>query len=270
MLFKKTVEVSEVLLYNNKMRKTEKVRAIVIKSTISGEKDRILKLLCSDGRVINAVSKGAVSLKGKNRAGSMLFCLGDYVLTYTGDMAYVSSSEVVRLFSGLQKNVVKMTAASYMAVMAGFTEISDMSEGEAVYRLVGHSFILLEKSDEGCAGILTVSFALKLFGITGIAPGFDRCVSCGEESEYYFFSSYHGGVVCPVCVPAMADETLLTKDEARYLKLLMYIDVRKIPDLEMPDIDTVRKLLSCVNGYSGEYFHKKNNSYDMLIGLLNT
>lgn len=257
-------------MYNNKMRKTESVRAIVIKSTLSGEKDRLLKLLSSDGRIINAVAKGAGSVKGKNRAGSMLFCVGDYVLSYTGDMAYVSSSEVVRLFGGLQKNVVKMTAASYMAIMASFAETSDMSEGEAVYRLTGHALSLLEKSGEETALILTVSFALKMCGIIGIAPRFDRCNVCEEESEYYFFSFSYGGSVCPVCVTGQKNEKIITSAEARYLKYLMYIDIRKIPSLELPDISIQKLFMECVNGYAGEYFQKKNNSYDMLIGLFNT
>jgi len=257
------------MLYNNTMRKTETVRAIVIKSRNSGEKDKILKLLASDGRIINAVSKGAGSAKSKNRAGSQLFCLTDFVLTYTGEMAYVSSSEVVRGFRELQKDVVRMSAASYFCEEASFLENADMFEDDTLYRLLGHTLSVAEKLDENSILVLAIAFILKLCGITGIAPEFDRCVMCEEESEYYFFSSQHGGTVCPVCVPAMAEEAVIEKDEARYLKLLMYIDIRKIPSLINPDKDIQKKLFRCVNGYISEYFHKKNNSYDMLIGLFN-
>lgn len=256
------------LLYNNKMRKSEKVKAIVIKSRTSGEKDKILKLLSSDGRIINAVSKGAVGSRNKNRAGSMLFCLSDFVLTYTGDMAYVSDSEVIKPFRGLGQDIVKMSCASYICEASSFLEMADISD-DTLYRLLGHTLTILEKIPEEYAVLLAVTFMLKLSGIMGIAPEFDKCVHCGEESEYYFFTSQYGGTICPVCVPAMSDETVLSKDEARYLKLLMYIDIRKIPSLTCPDTSITLKLLGCVNGYLGEYFHKKNNSYDMFIDLFN-
>ena len=256
-------------MYNNKMRKSEKVKAIVIKSRTSGEKDKILKLLCSDGRIINAVSKGAVGIKSKNRASSMLFCLSDFVLTYTGDMAYVSSSEVIKGFWGIGQDIFRMSCASYISEAASFLENADMFEDDTLYRLLGHTLTILEKADENSVLIIAVTFMLKLAGIMGIAPEFDKCVSCGEESEYYFFSSRYGGIVCPVCVPAMMDEAVLEKNEARYLKLLMYIDIRKIPSLEYPEKSVSAKLAACVNGYLSEYFHKKNNSYDMFIGLFN-
>ncbi len=251
------------------MRKTEKVRAIVIKSTLHKEKDRLLKLLCSDGRIMNVMSKGAESLKGKNRASSMLFCLSDFDLSYTGDMAFVSSSEVIKSFSGIRKNIIALTAASYISEEASFTEGSDMTGDDSLYRLLGHTLVLLEKSEEESFLMLALSFVLKLCGIIGIAPQFERCASCGEESEYYFFSSHYGGTVCPVCAGNFYDEAVLTKDEARYLKLLMYIDIRKIPSLTFPHNEIRLKMLGCVNGYVREYFHKKNNSYDMLIGLFN-
>ncbi|MBE6038129.1 MAG: DNA repair protein RecO [Anaerofustis stercorihominis] len=257
-------------MYNDIMRKSEKVRAIVIRSRASGEKDRVIKLLCDDGRFINAVAKGAQSLKSKHRASCMLFCLSEFVLTYTGDFAYVSSSEVIKGFFTLQQDIMKMSAASYFCEAVSFCESGQNGESDILYRLLGHSLTETEKMPE--EGILTLctSFVLKLCASMGIAPHFDGCSICSQKYESYYFSQRYGGVVCGVCPEGnMSYYPVLTAMEARYMQFLTYIDLRKISSLEFTDVSTQKDLFVCADSYMNEYFNRKNNSFDMLIGLFN-
>ena len=245
----------------------EKFEAFVLRAVKYSEHDKMLTLFTKQNGKISAVAKGAQSSKSKYIASSQLFCLSEFILSTSIKMPYVASAEVIKGFYGLNKDIERLTAASYCAELINALYEEEV-EDQIIFNLLYHTLNLLEKSDVAYANIIVITFILKFMGVSGMYPILDRCAMCENKARSYHFDFDAGGIICPEC---KTDSNVImpkvTAKEADFLNALLYIDITKLTTILLPDIKTQKYLLKTINDYLIYAYGKKIKSFDLLYSL---
>ena len=240
-------------------------KAIVLRAVKYGEQDKMLTLFTLEGGKMSAVAKGAQSARSKFLGSSQSYCFGEYVLSESLKMPYLSSAEVINGFKGIGRDIRLLCAAAYICeiITVAFEEAS---EDRSAFMLLYHSLKLLE----GCPGekslVLSTAFALKMLGINGSYPALDRCVNCGKVGEDYFFSPKEGGIVCADCVSAEG-LAIFTASQGLYLFDLLFCGMDKILSLNAPSGQEQKYLFKQINNYLVYTLGKNIKSFEMLYQL---
>lgn len=240
-------------------------RAIVLRSVRYGEHDRMLTLFTYEKGKISASAKGAQSAKSRFLAISQPFAVSEMVLSESKSR-YLSSGELLNGFFGIGRDIMKVSAATYICQL---TEIlmEEEAPDESVFRLLYFSLGLIEKSDEAHAVMLSIAFALKLMGLSGMAPSLDCCTECGAVTEFYRFDYKEGGLVCDLCAKDTTTP-VLRHSEADLLKDLLYMNMQDLTGLPLPDAATQKHLFKTVNNYIIYMSGQSAKSFEMFYTLL--
>ena len=94
------------------------VDGLVIREMQAGENDKRLILLTSDRGRVSVLAKGARSLRSKYMHATALFTYGNYEVTERGGHAWLSGASVNEPFFGLQKEIERLSLASYFVDVA--------------------------------------------------------------------------------------------------------------------------------------------------------
>ena len=243
----------------------EKLRAIVLRSTKYSEHDRMLTLFSLEKGKLSACAKGAQSAKSRLLAASQPFTVSEFVLT--GKRAgYVGSAELIMRFPGIEKDILPLSAASYACQLTELLTEEDAPE-EAIFRLVYYTLRELDKSAPESSPLIAAAFALKLMGLSGMAPRLDGCISCGKEKSHYRFDYSEGGLVCTECTDR-ADLPALSASEASRMRDLLYMNITELGKMPLPAASETRHLVKTVNDYVIYMSGRSARSFDMLLSLL--
>lgn len=246
----------------------EKYEAIVLRAVKYGEHDKMLTLFTKQDGKISAVAKGASSPKSKYIASTQVFCLSEFVLTTSaiGKLPYVTTADVLRGFYGINKDLERLTGASYCIELVDVFYEDKMGE-PITFQLLYYTLMLLERADINFVNIIVLAFALKLMGICGTSPAMEHCAVCGSEAAQYVFDFNAGGVICPNCRSADVIMPYLSSKEMKLMQGLLYIDLTKIESIVPPDKQTQKYLLKMINDYIKFTYNKKINSFALLYSL---
>ncbi|MBO4360472.1 MAG: DNA repair protein RecO [Eubacteriaceae bacterium] len=243
----------------------DKIRGIVLRSVKYAEHDRMLTVFSLEKGKLSVCAKGARSAKSQLLAVSQPFALSEIVLGGSRG-SYISSARLMNGFFGLQSDILKVSAAAYMCqLIEVMTE--DESADENLFRLLYWSLATLENASEHLSPLMACCFALKLMGISGMAPRLECCMRCGEHREYYRFDYSEGGLVCTDCA-GPSDMPALKASEAMRLLDMLYWDIKSLPDMDIPDAELMKHLLRTVNDYVIYMSGRSIRSFDMLFSLL--
>lgn len=240
-------------------------RAIVLRSVRYGEHDRMLTLFTYEKGKISASAKGAQSAKSRFLALSQPFTVSELVLSESKSR-YLSSGELLNGFFGIGRDIMKVSAATYICQLTEQLML-DEEPDESVFRLLYFSLGLIEKSDETRSAMLAMAFALKLMGLSGMAPALDGCTECGEEKDFYRFDYREGGLLCDMCAKD-TDMPVLRRSEAALLKDLLYMNMNELNGIPLPDAATVKYLFRTVNNYIIYMSGQSAKSFEMFSSLL--
>ena len=243
----------------------ETVRGIVLRSVKYSEHDRMLTVFTLEKGKISVCAKGARSVKSRLLSVSQPFALSEIVLGGSRG-SYISSAVLLNGFFGLQSDILKVSCATYMCQLIESLTEEDAPDGK-LFRLLYWSLAELEKSGEHLSPLMACAFALKLMGISGMAPHLDGCIRCGERKDYYRFDYSEGGLVCTDCAEA-PDMPALKRSEAERLRDLLYEDITALGSLDVPDAAVMKHLLRTVNDYVVYMSGRSIRSIDMLYSLM--
>lgn len=179
--------------------------AIVLRSQVFQERDRLVTVLTEHHGKIGGIAKGAVHSR---RFGGTLDLFACSQLRYKetqGDLVRIDEANLRRDFVKLRGKLENISAAGYFAdLVLRLTE--DRHPVREVFLLLCHYLYLLE---EHTATFEVVrSFEIKLLERLGWAPVLEECVSCeapffGEElspeESFVSLTVEHGGFLCPRC-----------------------------------------------------------------------
>jgi DNA repair protein RecO (recombination protein O) len=187
--------VSITSIGSNRLERTYRTNAVVIRTYKSGEADRIVVLMTEAEGKVRAVAKGARKSK---RTAALLDSLAHVdVQLYRGkgDLDTVTQVQAIDTFGSIRGDLDKFTrAASFVEAVDHVTP--DRDPHDRLYRmLVG----ALRTVDGANHTLTSAGFFLKLLALEGLAPVLDRCVSCGETESLVSFDPINCGTRCASC-----------------------------------------------------------------------
>jgi DNA repair protein RecO (recombination protein O) len=184
------------------MSGTYKATGINLKTTPSGESDRLLTILTEEFGLIRAIAPGARKHKSSLGGRSGLFVVNNLLIVQGRSLDKVIQAESLESYPGLSLDLCKLTAGQYLAEIALSQAISDQPQTELVCLLREH-LSRLERSPATLASLVHALF--HLLALAGITPQVQECSvtqklvipDLDDPNWRIGFSVVSGGIVQP-------------------------------------------------------------------------
>lgn len=171
---------------------------IVIKTSVTGEADRIVWILTRNRGIIRAFAKGARGTKSRLHGGTSLFAYCTFLFSEKNDVYNVYEAQIKNIFFDLRKDMETLTLAQYFCEVIVKT-VTDKFDEEIYLRLLLNSLHFLCKGDKNRLLIKSV-FELRLMCEEGYMPSLVSCKKCGEFfSDSMYFNTMTGELYCDEC-----------------------------------------------------------------------
>ena len=204
------------------------VNAVVICEKKINDYDRVLTLLTENKGIIHAYAKGASKIKSGMMASTEMFCYSSFQIFTRGDKSFIDKAEVINIFFGLRKDLLKISLATYFCQL--MSELVPPFECQDAYiRLLLNSLHYLEK-DKLERDLLKPLFELRILTLSGYMPDLVVCEACGTlETERVFFSPTMGNIFCENCYPKN-DSSLIEVTGGAFaaMRHIVYSDISKL------------------------------------------
>lgn len=179
------------------------VDGVVIKTSVTGEADRIVWVLTRNRGIIRAFAKGARGTKSRLHGGTSLFCYCDFTFSEKNNVYNINEALIKEVFFDLRKSMETLTLSQYFCEVMT-KSVPDKCEEEIYLRLLLNSFHFLCKGAKDELLIKAV-FELRLSCIAGYMPSLIACENCSEyETDTMFFNCADGSLFCNTCGKGMA------------------------------------------------------------------
>ncbi len=218
------------------------IDGVVIKTSVTGEADRIVWVLTRDRGIIRAFAKGSRGTKSRLHGGTSLFCYCDFTFSEKNNVYNINEALIKEVFFDLRGSMEILTLSQYFCEVL-MKCVPDKCEEEVYLRLLLNCFHFLCKNRKPELLIKAV-FELRLACIAGYMPSLIACNVCNEyETDTMYFSCADGSLFCESCGKGMA-----------------------IPRVPLPVISAMRHI--CFSDFSKIFsFELQENSLDMLNRL---
>lgn len=206
---------------------------IVIKSSVTGEADRIVWVLTRNRGIIRAFAKGARGTKSRLHGGTSLFAYCTFLFSEKNNVYNINETEVKEIFFDLRKSMETLTLAQYFCEVTEKTVIEN--NGEEIYlRLLLNSLHFLSRSSKHELLIKSV-FEFRLSTVLGYMPSLVACDNCGEYlTDNMYFDCSSGLLFCSSCgkgkdIPRISSATVSA------MRHICYSEFSKIFSFEIPE-----------------------------------
>lgn len=171
---------------------------IVLKTSVTGESDRIVYILTAERGVIRAFAKGARSPKSRLHAGTAQFVYGSFSFSEKNGVFNVRETMEQQTFFSLSLDLKKLTLAQYFCeVLLRVTPDGD-SDPEYL-RLMLNALYVLSREKKTPEAVKAV-FELRLTAMAGYSPSLIACDTCGAfQTPGMYFHCETGKLYCERC-----------------------------------------------------------------------
>ncbi|HHW14317.1 MAG TPA: DNA repair protein RecO [Firmicutes bacterium] len=176
--------------------------AIVLRTRPLGEADVLVTLLTRVEGKVEAAARGARRGRSRLLAATQPFTESRLMLWRGRSLDSLSQAEVLESFRGLQRDLLRLSCATYAAALLDHF-LGEREPNPAAYGLcreVFGYFSRAEGRDQLLKGVH--AFELRLLRILGYEPEVSRCAACGGGlGSTVRFSLALGGALCAQCFP---------------------------------------------------------------------
>lgn len=174
------------------------VDGVVLKTSVTGEADRIVWVLTRDRGIIRAFAKGARGTKSRLHGGTSLFAYCSFTFYEKNNTYNVNEAQVKEIFFDLRKSMETLTLAQYFCEVI-IKILPEKCEEEIYLRLLLNCFHFLCKGTKSELHVKSV-FEMRLVTEAGFMPAVVGCDVCGEYStEMMYFDCATGKLYCDTC-----------------------------------------------------------------------
>lgn len=184
----------------------ERTPAIVLRTRVHGESDKIVTFLTQDWGKITGIAKGAK--RSRRRFVNVLEPFTHIRLRFrpsrSDELAFILGCELVQAFRRPGQDIHRFALASYMVELTDVM-VAGREAGQEIYTLLLHGLVSLEESSPLPALFLS-AFELRLLVEVGYAPNLSSCCVCGTSlplrttaGPALLFSPSLSGLLCPQC-----------------------------------------------------------------------
>jgi len=179
-----------------------KVKGVVIREVTYKDNDKIITLMTDKFGKISCMAKGAKKTNSALLGPCQLFVCSEFVLYKGTSFYHINSAEVIDTFYNLRSDLDKIDAACEITKILNSFAFENQ-ESEEVLSLYLNTLYMTANKDKDFKFILSV-FKLKLLGLSGFVPKFNRCKMCSEDliknkKEANYFSTNTNHVICEDC-----------------------------------------------------------------------
>jgi DNA repair protein RecO (recombination protein O) len=213
--------------------------AIVLRSSLYQERDKLVYLLTEHHGKITGIAKGAVHSRRFGGAFDLFNCINvEFVDKPERELARIDSATVKRDFPALRLSLEKISAAGYFLDLVNRL-LEPRHPSREIFILLAHYLHLLETAQATTEVVR--SFEIKLVDRLGYSPIFQQCVSCGVGMMDYFkderlasfsFSIERGGILCPNCASA-SEGRRISREAALWVQLVRSTPIKEIPTIDI-------------------------------------
>ena len=168
--------------------------ALVLKTTDTGESDRLVTLLTRDYGVIRAFANRAKKFNSRLHGATQSLCYGDFTIRSGRDSYMIDDAAAKAMFFDLRQDLLSLSLAQYFCALAAVLAPAE-EPAEEYLRVLLNSLHLLE-TQRRSRDFLKAVTELRLLTLTGYKPDLTACPHCGIIPEPLFFSPKEGCICC--------------------------------------------------------------------------
>lgn len=176
--------------------------ALVLRKTSLGESDLIVRMMDSEGRLLEAVAKGARKPTGSLSGRVELFNKVRIHCAEGKSLDILKEARLLRAGKRLHSDPAYGSAASCVAEFASRT-IQPELEVRRYFGLADAAFVALDDADPAHLALIVAAYVFKASSMIGMRPSFGRCVLCDAPvvpDSKARISYIDGGNVCESCM----------------------------------------------------------------------
>lgn len=160
---------------------TYHARAIVLRSRVIGEKDRVMTLLSQESGKFDAVAKGARSPKSKLAAVSQPFTRARFLVARGRSLDIATQAEIEEARTHLAGDLLRTAWASYCCELC--CAVPERQPDEELFLLLDTALENLDDATRDAASLALCGhwFEARFLFILGYAPTIGRCVVSGDK-----------------------------------------------------------------------------------------
>ncbi len=213
-----------------------KTEAVVLKSMKYRETSKIVTFYTRDFGKVRAIAKGA--RQSRNKFGSSLEPMS-YVLLVLyrkehRDLQLVSQCDLIKSFRHLSEDLGKMAVC--MSAIELVEKVShDEEKNEQFFQLLIDLLSTVNSATQQPWNVL-YGFEIRLSGILGFQPNFEKCALCGKaiipgnkDSNSVVFHLSKGGPLCSTCVTQSGFRVSVSSDSLKVL--IQLASFRKLEEI---------------------------------------
>ena len=178
------------------------IRGLVLRVSNYNDADALLTVLTPNYGKITVKARGLRRKNSPLAAPCQLLAYNEFTLFEYRGMYTVNEAHCLELFSELQKDIVKLSLATYFAQVADVISAEDLPNPELL-SLVLNCLYALSKLDALQQKVKAV-FELRSACIAGYMPDLSGCRGCGQGIADYFDISA-GQLECSACRNSFID-----------------------------------------------------------------
>ena len=168
--------------------------ALVLRTTDTGESDRLVTLLTRDYGVIRAFANRAKKFNSRLHGATQSLCYGEFSIRSGRDSYMIDDATAKEMFFGLRQEIRPLSLAQYFCALAAALAPAE-EPAEEYLRVLLNSLHLLEKQRRSEEFLKAVT-ELRLLTLAGYMPDLTACPHCGTVPEPLFFSPKEGCICC--------------------------------------------------------------------------
>jgi DNA repair protein RecO (recombination protein O) len=180
------------------------IDGVLTSSVDYGEHDKLITILTAEEGKIQAIAKGARSMRSQYLNATQPFVYGNFELYKKGDLYWLRAGSPKNSFYGLSGDLECLALANYVCDVAN--DISGEGvEADSLLRLVLNCLYVLSERKKAPKLVKAV-FELRAAAMSGYYPlSLDLCDKCskklsyGKDSVCAYFEVEDGRLVCPEC-----------------------------------------------------------------------
>lgn len=183
---------------------TYSTSAIVLRTRLIGEKDRVMTLLSPDEGKFDAVARGARSPKSKLAATSQPFVYARFLIARGRNLDIASQAEVETAHPHISADLWRTAWANVVCELSSI--VPERQPDATLFEILGRTLTVLDDTSRNADDIEIAGlwFESQFLSHAGYAPTIGRCVVSGEKivvapddlTARVAFSPQLGGTLC--------------------------------------------------------------------------
>ncbi|AIS52188.1 DNA repair protein RecO [Thermoanaerobacter kivui] len=211
-----------------------KTEAIVLKSNLISETNKIATLFTKTHGKIQAVAKGARRSKSRFINAIRPFVVGNYLLFEGQNYYYIDQWDLIELHPNIETDLIKFSVASYFVeTMNKILEEHEKSDN--LYLLLKTSLKDVDQFQIDPLVFIS-SYNLKLMALLGYMPQLNNCVVCGRSENLKYFSSSCGGTLCTTCKDKCRDGVPINETSLKVMWYLLRVNFESLQNIKISSV----------------------------------